>query len=218
MKRPYVILNAAMTLDGKISSKAGESRISCEKDLDRAHKLRAEVDGVMVGIGTILADDPSLTVRRISGENPVRIIVDSKGRTPLDARVLEDSASTVVAVSDKAKERAIERLRSMGARIIATGREKVDLISLLEEIVDWGIEKILLEGGSTLNWGMLNQRLVDEVRVAVRPCIIGGESAKTLVGGSGFARIEDGIELELTNTKRVGSNLLLVYNVKGTSS
>ncbi|KXA95135.1 5-amino-6-(5-phosphoribosylamino)uracil reductase [candidate division MSBL1 archaeon SCGC-AAA259E19] len=219
MKRPYVILNAAMTLDGKISSLAGDSRISCKKDLDRTHKLRAEVDGVMVGIGTILADDPSLTVRRVSGKNPVRIIVDSRGRTPPEARVLEDTAPTIVAVSNKAGKRDIEGLRSLGARVIVTGKEdKVDLNSLLKEILDQEMEKILLEGGSTLNWGMLNQGLVDEVRIAVRPCIIGGENAKTLVGGRGFDKIEEGVELELKNTERVGSNLLLIYNVKGASS
>lgn len=218
MKRPYVILNAAMTLDGKISSKTGDSRISCEKDLDRTHQLRAEVDAVMVGIGTILADDPSLTVRRVAGENPIRIIVDSRGRTPSEARVLEDPTHTIVAVSDKAKKRNIQRLRSLGSRVIVTGRDKVDLTSLLSEVADRGIEKILLEGGSTLNWGMLNQSLVDEVRIAVRPCLIGGEKAKTLVGGSGFAKIEEGVKLELIETKRVGSNSLLIYRVKGTSS
>lgn len=211
MDRPYVILNAAITLDGKISSRKEDSQISGDEDLDRAHKLRSEVDAVIVGIGTILSDNPELTVRRVEGKNPIRVIVDSKGRTPSDAKALDESAPTIVALSEKAEKGEIKRLQASGAKIIVGGGGKVDLESLLKEMKKRGIERVLLEGGSTLNWGMLKQDLVDEIRVAVRPCILGGEKAKTLVGGKGFEKVSEGIGLELCERKKIGKNLLLIY-------
>lgn len=217
MKRPYVILNSAMTLDGKISTREGDSQISCEEDLDRAHKLRSDVDAVMVGIGTVLADNPALTVRRVEGENPIRVIVDSEARTPSEARVLNSSAPTIVAVAEKAEESERERLRSQDVQVIVAGEEKVDLSSLLENLSDQNLNKILLEGGSTLNWSMLSEGLVDEVRIAVNPCIVGGEDAKTLAGGLGVGKTSDGIKLKLVKSEEVGKNLLLVYEVEDTS-
>ncbi|KUO39776.1 MAG: 5-amino-6-(5-phosphoribosylamino)uracil reductase [Hadesarchaea archaeon DG-33-1] len=215
MDRPYVILNAAMTLDGKIATVTGDSSISCEKDLDRIHRLRASVDAVMVGVGTVLADDPSLTVRRARGRNPLRLVVDSFGKTPRDAKVLNGSARTVIAVTARASKRNLERLRAKGAQIIAVGRKEVDLQKLSRKLYALGVRKLLLEGGSTLNWGMLKQGLVDEVRVAVAPYIAGGAKARTLVGGRGFAKIAGGIALELVSIDRVGKDLLLTYRVRG---
>ncbi len=124
MKQPYVILNSAMSLDGKIASKSGDSQISCEEDLDRVHQIRAEVDAVMVGIGTVLTDDPALTVRRVEGSNPTRVVVDSKARISSEAKVLDDSAPTIMTVSKKAKEEERERLRSLEAQVIVAGEEK----------------------------------------------------------------------------------------------
>lgn len=215
MARPYVILNAAMTLDGKIATVAGDSRISCEADLDRVHRLRAGVDAIMVGVGTVLADDPSLTVRRVKGKNPVRVIVDGEARTPLDAKVLDGSAKTIVAVSKRAKRPKLEKLREAGADVITTGGGEVNLRKLLRKLRSLGVRRLLLEGGSTLNWSMLEQRLVDEVWVAVAPRIVGGARAKSLVGGAGFAKVQEGIKLKLSGVRRVGSNLLLIYRVVG---
>jgi 2,5-diamino-6-(ribosylamino)-4(3H)-pyrimidinone 5'-phosphate reductase len=215
MVRPYVILNAAMTLDGKIATVAGDSRISCEEDLDRIHKLRASVDAVMVGLGTVLADDPSLTVRRARGKNPLRVVVDSLGKTPTNAKVLDGSARTVIAVTNRAPRRNVERLRRKGAQVIAVGGKEVDLRKLLEKLHELGVRKLLLEGGSTLNWGMLKQGLVDEVRVAVAPYMAGGANARTLVGGLGFTKISKSVPLKLISVDRVGEDLLLIYRVKG---
>lgn len=215
MARPYVILNAAMTLDGKIATAGGDSRISCEEDLDRTHKLRASVDAVMVGFGTVLTDNPSLTVRRARGENPLRIIIDSFGKTPGNAKVLDGSARTIIAVTARAPKRNLDGLRAKGAQIIVVGRREVDLQKLLGELYGLGVRRLLLEGGSTLNWGMLKQGLVDEVRVAVAPYIIGGTGAKTLVGGQGFTNISKGIILKLISVTRIGKDLLLTYRVKG---
>jgi len=214
MVRPYVVLNAAMTLDGKIATVAGDRRISCDADLDRTHKLRAGVDAVMIGVGTVLADDPSLTVRRTRGKNPIKIVIDSEAKTPLSARVLRGPAKTIVATTTRAPKKKIEKLRSGGTKLITCGSKKVDLKELLKKLGARGVRKLLLEGGSTLNWGMLEQELVDEVRVAISPRIVGGEAARTLVGGAGFRRVPHGIKLKLQSARRVGTDLLLIYKVK----
>jgi len=215
MKRPYVILNAAMTLDGKIATVARDSKISSKADLIRLHKLRAEVDAVMVGAGTVLADNPSLTVRRVRGKNPIRIVIDGEAKIPANAKVLDRSAKTIVAVLSKAKKEKIDELRATGADIIISDGETIDLLSLLERLYSNGVRKLLLEGGSTLNWCMLERGLVDEIQVVVSPRIVGGEKAKTLVGGKGFSKIKNGVELKLLNVKRIGSEILLVYRVTG---
>jgi len=214
MARPYVVLNAAMTLDGKIATVAGDSMISCEADLDRIHRLRAEVDAVMIGVGTVLADNPSLTVRRARGKNPTRVIVDSEARTPLKAKVLDGSAKTIIAVTSKALKKRVRGLLGTGTHVMPCGSEKVCLQKLLEKLRAQGVRKLLLEGGSTLNWSMLKQGLVDEVRIAIAPRIVGGTAARTLVGGDGFAKISKSIKLELSSMKRVGEDLLLTYIVK----
>lgn len=215
MTHPHVILNAAMTLDGKIATVAGDSRISCEADLKRVHALRASVDAVMVGVGTVLADDPSLTVRRARGKSPTRIVIDSFAKTPPNARVLDNSASTIIASTKSAPKRRIQKLRAAGSKIIVVGEKEVDLHRLLEKLRSLGVRKLLLEGGSTLNWGMLKEGLVDEVRVAVSPRIVGGATAKTLVGGAGFGEVQKGVGLDLKKVTKVGKNLLLTYRVKG---
>lgn len=215
MARPYVILNAAMTLDGKIATVAGDSRISCKADLDRVHRLRANVDAIMVGVGTVLADDPSLTVRRVRGRNPVRVVVDGEARTPHNARALDGSAKTIVAVSKRGSRQRLGKLRAAGADIIFAGKDRVNLRGLLEELGSRGVRRLLLEGGSTLNWGMFKQGLVDEVQVYVASRIVGGERAKPLVGGKGFAKVAKGVKLKLSRISRVEGNLLLTYRVTG---
>ncbi len=215
MARPYVILNAAMTLDGKIATVEGDSRISCEADLDRVHKLRAGVDAIMVGVGTVLADNPSLTVRRVHGKNPIRVVIDREARTPPNARIIDSSADTIVAVTRKAKQKKLEKLRVTGADVIVNGKKEVNLSWLLEELHSRGVHKLLLEGGSTLNWEMLKHGLVDEVQVAVAPWIVGGAKAKSLAGGVGFVKVREGVKLKLSKVNRAGANLLLIYRVVG---
>lgn len=215
MARPYVILNAAMTLDGKIATVAGDSKISCKRDLNRVHGLRASVDAVIVGAGTVLADNPLLTVRRAKGKNPVRVIVDGEARTPVDARVLDDSAKTIIAVSKRAPKRKLKELRAAGAEVIVIGNRKVNLRRLLKRLHSLRVRRLLLEGGSTINWGMLKQGLVDEVRVAVAPRIVGGAKSKSLVGGAGFAEVRNGIKLKLLNVKKIEKHILLTYRVWG---
>ena len=214
--RPYVILNAAMTLDGKIATKTGSSEISGEEDLRRVHELRRECDAIMVGINTVLADDPRLTVHRVDAEerdNPVRVVVDSRARTPLNFRVLNDEAPTVIGVSESAPASRVNELRKR-AEVVVAGKERVNLCLLLERLHEMGVRRLMLEGGSTLNYSMLTEGLVDEVRVCIAPMIAGGREARTLDDGEGIDDMSDAIKLELERFYTLGEDLIVEYTVK----
>ena len=216
MTRPYVILNAAMSLDGKISTREGDSRISSPEDLERVHDLRQGVDAVMVGINTILKDDPILTNRSGGNKIPLRVVVDSMARTPTDAKVVMTvrEINTLVAVTTKAPDSRIKLLRKLGINILISGRNNmVDLSFLLRHLSEIGVEKLLLEGGGTLNWSMLSQGLVDEIYVAISPMIFGGDKATTLVGGLGFPTIENAIHVNLKKIETHGENIVLFFKV-----
>ncbi len=217
-KKPYVISNVGMSLDGKLATVNNDSRISCEEDLIRVHKIRANVDGIMVGIGTVLKDDPRLTVHKIkSDKNPVRMVVDSKLRIPLNARVLNKEAKTIIATtedSNEEKEKKIKILEDMGVEVVRCGRGKVDLKKLMEILYEKGIKSILLEGGGTLNWGMFKEGLVDEVSVYIAPKIFGGKDAPTYVDGEGFKTVDECVKLELKNFYKLGEGIVLEFKVK----
>ena len=216
--RPYVILNSAMSVDGKIATRSRESRLSSQQDLKRVHRLRSRVDGIMVGLGTILADDPKLTIKYYRGRNPTRIIVDGLARTPSDAYVVRTARSihTIIAVTSKASTGNIHRLKKLGVTVLVCGRGKlVSLRLLMRRVMRLGIRKILLEGGGTLNWSMLSQGLVDEVSVAVSPLIFGGKEAVTLVEGTGVERVEDAVKLRFRNARCYGPDMVLSYEVLG---
>jgi 2,5-diamino-6-(ribosylamino)-4(3H)-pyrimidinone 5'-phosphate reductase len=213
--KPRVILNAAMTLDGKIATKMGSSEISGEEDLLRVHRLRMECDAIMVGINTVLADNPRLTVHKISvnpADNPLRVVVDSQARTPLSSRILSKDAPTIIAVSKKAPE---DRVKQLGqhAKILVCGDERVDLECLMENLGRQGIGTLMLEGGSTLNYSMITRGLVKEVRVCVAPMIVGGSQAKTLVDGEGMGYMSQAVKLKLKKFYTLGEDLILEYEV-----
>ena len=214
---PYVILNAAMTLDGKIATRTGSSEISGKEDLIRVHKLRKEMDAIMVGINTLLADDPRLTVHKVESkpeDNPVRIVVDSKARTPLNFRILNKDAPTIIATTENADPKKIESLEKK-ATVLKCGKDRVNLKSLMNELSKTGIKTLMLEGGSTLNYSMLENGLVDEVRVCVAPMIAGGSKAKTLVDGEGIDKMSDAVKLKLKKSYGLGKDLILEYDVTG---
>ncbi len=219
-----VIINGAMTVDGKIATVSGDSRISSKQDLVRVHKLRASVDAIVVGISTILADDPRLTVRLARGSNPARIIVDSKGRIPLESQVLRTASTirTMVAVTTQAPAEKIEKMRGMGAAVLVVSEGKaqnvavprgVDLKELFRALDKMGLKKILVEGGGELNWSLLRLGMVDELIVTIAPKIAGGRLATTLVEGDGFDQISLGIRLELQRIerKKMTGELVLHY-------
>lgn len=212
--RPHVVLNAGMTLDGKISTKTGDSAISSKEDLLRVHRLREEVDAIMVGINTVLDDDPRLSIHKIETDkkNPLRVVVDSRARVPLEARMFKEEGKTLVAVSSRASEEKI-RLIKEKAEVVACGTETVDLRCLMENLYEKGIKKLLLEGGGTLNWSMLSEGLVDQISVAVAPRIAGGKEAISLVEGTGYERIAEGVQLRLKKHYELGGDLILEYDV-----
>ena len=219
--RPYVILNAAMTLDGKIATQTGSSNISGEKDLERVHEIRKECDAIMVGIGTVLADDPRLTVHKIDAkpeDNPVRVVVDSKGRTPIDARITNSDAKTIIAMANEYKDdfkasENYETFKNRGVKIFFSGEKHVDLKALMSYLHEEGIDKLMLEGGSTLNFSMIKSGLIDEISICVAPMIVGGANAKTFFDGEGFDLMDDAVRLELTDSYTLDKDLILHYKV-----
>jgi 2,5-diamino-6-(ribosylamino)-4(3H)-pyrimidinone 5'-phosphate reductase len=215
-----------MTVDGKIATSSGDSKISSRDDLVRVHKLRASVDAMVVGISTILADNPRLTVRLVKGKNPARVIVDSRGRIPLDSQIMRTASKikTIVAVTDKAPEEKLMRLRNMGAEVLAISEGKkgqsaavphgVNLKLLFRRLEKIGFKKILVEGGGELNWSLLHLGLVDELTITIAPKIAGGRLATTLVEGDGFAEIAQSIRLQLKKIERKkGGELVMHYKL-----
>ena len=219
--RPYVILNAAMTLDGKIATESGSSNISGKKDLERVHEIRKECDGIMVGIGTVLADDPRLTVHKIDAkpeDNPVRVVVDSKCRTPADARITNDDAKTIIAGANEYKEEFMKTdtyktLKERGVKFFFSGDKKVDLKALMNYLHEEGIEKLMLEGGATLNFSMIKAGLIDEISICVAPMVVGGANAKTFFDGDGFNTMDESVKLELIDYYPLDKDFILNYKV-----
>ncbi|ATZ60656.1 MAG: 2,5-diamino-6-(ribosylamino)-4(3H)-pyrimidinone 5'-phosphate reductase [Methanosarcinales archaeon Met12] len=209
-KRPFVFINAAMSADGKISTyERRQIRISSDADMRRVDELRAGADAIMVGIGTVLADNPSLTMK--SGEkNPIRIVVDSMARTPVDAEIISRKGSpTIIAVSKSAPPKRVEALRGK-AEIITVGDRQVSLPELLSELKSRGINRLMVEGGATLNWGLISERLVDEIYVYIGNMIIGGKDAPTLVDGLGFTKP---VKLDLLSIEKLDDGVLVKWCV-----
>jgi len=225
MDRPFIFINSAMSADGKLSTKERKQvKISGKLDFERVDELRANADAIMVGIGTVLADDPSLTVksperkaaRKAAGksENPVRIVVDSAARTPLDADIFKKGEGTrIIAVSNSAPAEKVKKLEKK-ALIIRTGAHRVDLIELAAKLKEMGINTLMVEGGATLNWGMISAGLVDEIYTFVGNLIIGGKTAPTFTDGEGFSEAEL-LGLELLSAEKIEEGILIKWKVKG---
>lgn len=170
----------------------------------------------MVGMRTLLADDPKLTVKFAKGRNPHRIIVDSIAQTPLNSYVVRTAGDipTIIATTSKAPKTRVESLRAEGVNVITCGTGPlVSVKLLLRKLRKLGIRKLLLEGGGTLNWSMLHNGLVDEISVAITPRILGGEHAVSLVRGMGVARVDEGVKLKLVSNTRYGPDLVVRYKV-----
>ena len=223
--KPYVILNAAMTLDGKIATKTGSSEISGPEDLERVHEIRKNADGIMVGIGTVLADDPRLTVHKIpssKSDNPIRVVVDNKARTPIDFRILNDDADTIIAVGSICDENnpqcdadAVSRAKAISQKVdvFYSSKTPVDLVEFMNYLYSKGIKTLMLEGGATLNFSMIRENLIDEVRICIAPMIAGGRDAKTFFDGEGFDYMKDAVKLELIKSYSCGKDFVMEYKV-----
>lgn len=206
--RPHVTVNCAMTADGKIAGKARKQvRISSPEDLERVRRLRADNDAILVGINTIIADDPHLTVKGLDpSKNPLRVVLDSRGRTPPQARVLDRAARTLIVTCDECE--AIWP----NVEVVRCGKEKVDLRKLLGLLAYRGVKRLMVEGGGETIWSFFEADLVDSYLVFVGSYIIGGRTAPSPVDGEGF---EDDamVRLELLDAVRLGNGTLLKYEV-----
>ncbi|RAP52719.1 MAG: 2,5-diamino-6-(ribosylamino)-4(3H)-pyrimidinone 5'-phosphate reductase [Methanosphaera sp. rholeuAM130] len=212
--KPYVHLNCAMTADGKIATKDSTLKISGHDDLIRVHKLRKKYDAIMVGINTILVDNPRLSIHKINSEiedNPTRIVIDSRARTPINSRVLNDDAETIIITSSKAKKEDVNRL-SKKATVLSVGTDRVDLVGAMDKLYDLGIESILLEGGATLNYSMLEEKLVDKISVCIGSKILGGKDSITMVDGEGFDK-ENCVKLEIEDYYKLDDDIVIEYKV-----
>jgi len=209
---PYVTMKSAMTLDGKTASLSGESKwITCERSRRLVHRLRATVDAVLTGSGTLLADDPELTVRMAKGKNPVRIVVDSRLQTPVDCRLMNEAHKIPVIIAavrgDQAK---ISALTAKGAEVLlCSGKEDaVDLHDLLTKLAARGIQSILLEAGERLCGEMLRNNLIDRFLLFYAPKILGG-NGKGLFSGAGAPLMSGSLPLSIAKVSQVGSDILV---------
>jgi diaminohydroxyphosphoribosylaminopyrimidine deaminase/5-amino-6-(5-phosphoribosylamino)uracil reductase len=219
-RRPYVTLKAGVTLDGKIATAAGESKwITGPRARSEAHRYRRQVDAVLVGVGTVLADDPSLTARLgpalkdLASRQPLRVVVDSNLRIPLKARILslQQRARTVVATTAAGNVSRIRALHQRGIEVVTLPRmgRKVSLPALMRELGRRGITSVLLEGGGELNAAMLNAGLVQHVRFYLAPVLLGGEDAKSVLGGKSPARQASALRLRRFKARSIGDELVV---------
>jgi len=215
---PLVTLKFAQTIDGRIATAAGSSQwISSERFQSLAHKLRATNDAVMVGAGTVLVDDPRLTVRAAKGRNPLRVILDSGLRIPLDSKVLgnQEAAPTIIATTPRADETKLSRLRQMGIEVLvipANGEGKVDLSHLLGTLGKRGISSVLVEGGSSVITSLLRQGLADKLVIAIAPKIMG--KGIEAVGELNISDVNQSLKLSFTRIHRVGEDIVIEARVE----
>jgi diaminohydroxyphosphoribosylaminopyrimidine deaminase/5-amino-6-(5-phosphoribosylamino)uracil reductase len=219
-KRPYVILKAGMTLDGQIATSSGEAKwITSKPSRREVHQLRSEVDAVMVGVGTVRSDNPSLTARigaqltRLAKRQPLRVVVDSRLRTPFDAKILRrvDGPNTLVATTRAAaaaRRLALQR-RGVDVVVLPPVSGRVSLPALMRELGKRGITSVLVEGGAELNAAMLKARLVQRVRLYIAPSLLGGSDAKGMIGGRSPGRLAGALKLKHVRTRSLGGDLVV---------
>lgn len=218
-KTPFVVLKYAMTLDGKIATFTGKSQwITGETAREFVHQSRHEYSAIMGGVNTVIADDPLLTCRLPNTKNPKRIICDTHLRIPLSARIVQTAMEipTFIATCSEDKEKA-EQLTQLGCILLQVPKKNghVDLKNLMAALGKENIDSILLEGGSTLNFSVLESGIVNKVQAYIAPKIFGGKTAKTPVGGIGINEISKAFMLKKRKITILGEDILLEYDVLG---
>jgi len=211
--RPYVILSGAISVDGKIATKTGDSKLSSKQDSIRLHKLRSKVDAILVGKNTVLVDNPLLTVRHTIGKNPTRIILDSKGILSNKSKILQtsDKVKTIIVVSKQISKLNLEKLNKFPVEIIIAGKNSINIKLLLKKLLEKKIKTILVEGEGTINWEFVKHNIFDELIITISPFVIGGNNAVSLVEGEGFRKISKSPNLRLKSTKRLKNHFVLHY-------
>ncbi len=220
---PFITVKFAMSLDGKIATRSGDSRwISGELARKRVHNLRYTADAVMAGVNTVLTDDPRLTARCCGSggmlkKQPTRVIVDSKGRTPLNAQVLTEPGNAIVVLGRLASAEERESFAQVGAELLELPSPEgwVDLERLLRVLGERQITSVLVEGGGILFGSLFDNELVDKVIAFIAPIIIGGREAVTAVAGWGIDRVADSLKLERVSVERFGEDLMVTGYVRG---
>ena len=219
INRPHVLIMSEMTVDGKLTLWKGASSKILMQFMDPEtevllHKTRAEYDAIMVGSNTIRIDNSMLTVRLVEGKNPIRVVPNRNADIPPDSNVLGPEAQTVIAVSEAAPPERVEALRKKGVDVLVAGKTDIDyplLMSLLYE--RYQIKKLMVEGGPTLNYFMLKNKLVDEIRLIHLPYIVGGADTPSLVGGMHINSVDEMFHLSLNNHYMCGKNLITEYDI-----
>ncbi len=211
---PKIILSAAISIDGKIATRSGDSKLSSKRDLTRLHKLRSKVDAIIIGKNTVYKDDPLLTVRYSKGKNPIRIILDSCGTISHKSKILQTSnkVKTIIVVTKKITKKNLQKLKKFSVEIMVVGENQVNIKLLIKILNKRKIKTILLEGGGTINWEFIKNNLVDEFFITITPYILGGKDAITLVQGEGFDKITKSQKLRLNEIKRLENDLFLHYS------
>ncbi|HEX9410336.1 MAG TPA: bifunctional diaminohydroxyphosphoribosylaminopyrimidine deaminase/5-amino-6-(5-phosphoribosylamino)uracil reductase RibD [Actinomycetota bacterium] len=216
---PFVVLKMAASLDGKIAARDGSSRwITGEEARRDAHRLRAGSDAVVVGVGTALADDPSLTVRldRYRGRQPLRVVVDGRGRLPASATVLNGTALALVATTPSAPPGARAAWEGRGADVLVLDPDeegRVPLGGLMAALGKRDVQTVLIEGGATLGWSAVESGVVDRLVLYLAPKLLGGTSAPGVLGGDGVATITDALPLGIRSVEPIGEDLKVVADV-----
>ena len=210
---PHVILSAALSIDGKISTRSGDSKLSSKEDSIRLHKLRSKVDAILIGKNTLLQDDPLLTVRYTKGKNPTRIILDSKGTIPINSKIIKTSNEipTIIVVSKKISKINLLKLQKLPIEIIIAGENSINLKLLLKKLSSKKIKTVLVEGGGTVNWEFIKNDLFHELIITLSPFLVGGNDSVSFVEGEGFRKISNSPNLKLKSIKRLKNYLVLNY-------
>lgn len=214
-KRPFVLMKSAMSLDGKIATKTGESKwISGEESRKNVHILRKQYSAIMVGVNTVIKDNPSLTCRIEENINPIRIIVDSKLRTPFDSNIVKtaNDVKTIIACTSSASFEDRKKFENMGVQILVCAEDsekRVCLNDLIERLGQLNIDSVLLEGGATLNFSALKSNIVDKIQIYIAPKIIGGNNAKGPVAGDGIDKLSKAFKLTNLQYKKMGQDILI---------
>ena len=213
-QRPFVLLKSAMTLDGKIATVTNASRwITGEASRKMVHLLRQQLSAVMVGVNTVLFDDPLLNIRmKGTWKNPLKVIADTHGRISTEAKLLSnDPQLTIIATTGLADPQKIKQIERMGAQVLIcpVKNSVVDLSFVMQSLGKMGVDSIMIEGGSTLAFSALQEGIVDKMITFIAPKILGGVNAPTSVGGNGIETMEDAINLKNMRTRKVGQDLMI---------